>query len=234
MKVLTLNTWLIPWETDYKVRREKLVEYLKKEDFDVINLQEVWFTRDVKFITESLPKYSASYAHNKVFNHSGLLTLTKNKVSRFTMNFYSFSKQEQMIKNMKNTVQELWIRRGFMIVETNVKGKKVSILNTHLVNWELPWAKKVNIETTKELQSLMIKKKRAILTGDFNLEVKEVKKITKFDYVKTKSTWDKKNPYIKKGNMTIDFVFYKGLKPVKSSLVKGLADHYGIKTEFIV
>ncbi|MDP3919036.1 MAG: hypothetical protein Q8Q35_04010 [Nanoarchaeota archaeon] len=225
MKVLTLNTWLIPWAKDYRERRNNLVMFLKKEKFDVINLQEVWFNRDVRFIVKSLEKYGYTCSHTLIFNRTGLLTLYKGKKVREGVGYFS--------KIKKYTWKEKIIKRGFLHAKVKFKEGDLEIVNTHLINYELPWAKEENQRLFRKLQDYISSMSRVVMTGDFNLEIKDRDKVKKLNYIKTKVTWEKKNPYTNlKKDMKLDYIFYNELIPKSNKLVKELSDHNGISVTF--
>ena len=226
MRVLTLNTWLVPWAKDKKERRKKIVNFLKEKDYDVINLQEVWFFLDKYYFISRLKSYGYESSGTFFVNKTGLLTFYKGRLLKSSVKYFK--------DNEYNSWKESFARKGSLYLKIKLRGEAYEIVNTHLMDCSLTGSQEVNKDNLKKLMDFIKEKKNVIMTGDFNLFNKNMKKIRTLKFANTEKTFLKsKNKYAEKFNEKLDYVFYKGLKLKSSEIIKkDFSDHYGISVDF--
>lgn len=171
IKVLNLNCWLFPqpFSCDIKRRLNLLVAFIKKENPDIVTLQEVWLNRYVDYLHKRLPDYFAFYSHSFFFNKTGLLTLTKIKPLNSEVFYFPFTK--------KHNFTELLCHKGYLRLTLKLSNSKLDLINTHL--YASFSHASINIPPGQfEIVSKKLNK-NSILCGDFNLEPVQITKLDK-------------------------------------------------------
>lgn len=235
---------------------DKITDFIKREDFDIICMQEVAggniaFRKidNFKYLKESLRDYEGvlvsdtskdnDYYGNAIFFKKTLLLLSKEAffLSGITSHV-DFS-----------TIPPRKVPRNAVIIKLEIGGLKFYVISTHLAWGPTPFDEDYKIEQANRLIS-KIKKlgtKNIILTGDFNL-VKETEIIKKFSKLLNNLTAKNQiaytlNPKIHrlgeeviKEKLTVDYIFAgEKIKVLDFQLVTdNLSDHYGLKLEFEV
>ena len=226
MRIITLNTWLIPWAKDNKKRRKKILDLILEKNFDVINLQEVWSFLDKYYFISRLKEYGFVSSETFFINKTGLLTFYKGRLLKSNVRYFK--------DNEYNNIKEKITKKGTLYLKVKLRGEVYEIVNTHLMDCSLTGSQNINKEHIKDLMKFVSDKKKIIMTGDFNLFSRNMKKLRTLKFANKEKTYLKsKNVYAKKFNDKLDYVFYKSLKVKKSEVVKnGLSDHYGISVDF--
>lgn len=165
IKIASINFWGLPWPLSIKkqFRLNKLISIVKQNDFDIITMQEIWMNSDINKIKKGLPDYHLSSDNNKIFNFSGLVTLTKFKTNNKT--FLPFTDL--------GFHKEFFTKKGLLSVEIIINNKPIRLLNTHLF---FPRSKKQNKTLNIQLSQLnnYLNDKPTILDGDFNTKYSQL------------------------------------------------------------
>lgn len=238
LKILDLNLWMLPapMASDQKRRLQRFVLLAKRTNPDIITLQEVWLRKYITFIRKNLKGYHIHHPSHKVFNRSGLVTLSKEKPSSF--HFHRFPK-------LKGEVRlEKLAGKGYLMINLRFAGKNYHIVNTHLY-CELPGSRKQITEQQLEMLIRLTKKGNWIVCGDLNLDESEFKKLNKGHFTHHTSkvfTYSKNNKYARSRlnkfgirNRKIDYTLIKAdknnLKIHTAVIQKPLvSDHYAVLT----
>lgn len=128
LKILTLNTWLVPLLSQYPEERgKKIAAFIKKEGFDFVFLQEVSSLKLRNLILSLLPQYQAATFPSQPAG-DGLITLSRHplgekKSFRFS-NCFHWAYPLSLIDQTAG--------KGFLITEAKVKKKPFLLINTHL------------------------------------------------------------------------------------------------------
>ncbi len=162
LKILDINLWMLPppLSSDNKKRLSKFVEVVSKLDPDLITLQEIWLIKDVKYLGKSLPDYHIFYSGRKRFNNSGLVILTKKKP--FSEKLFQFRAYH------KEGLIERAARKGYQVIKLRLKGKSISILNTHLYAARKNRANPVTLFQFRTLKRVTARG-NWIISGDLNI-----------------------------------------------------------------
>jgi endonuclease/exonuclease/phosphatase family metal-dependent hydrolase len=228
MKIFTLNTWMLPFNLSKynKKRFSKILDFIKKEEPDIVALQEVWFSKYVEILDQL--DYNMFSQSKKYLNRSGLVTMTKKK---HKAEFVIFPKYNSPLLHKP-------AKRGFH----KLKVGEIYFFNAHL--YIMP-GKESTFIAKKELEIIKKHMKgKCILCGDMNIDKKEFNKINNsyFSYAEnSRNTFSSKNPLLKKwwdpkmvSDKKIDYILVKNPSEFsfKSKVIKeGLSDHYGILAE---
>ncbi|MBT3298610.1 endonuclease/exonuclease/phosphatase family protein [archaeon] len=230
MKIITYNTWQLPFTRDKKLRLIKLVSFLKEQDFDIINLQELWLVKDRNYVMKNFSHYYAIHSFTgPVINKSGLLTLIKKKKGRKIVsqgiNYFPFTKY--------HTLKEKIGKKGYLKIIFSNNNKQINLVNTHTFDISLPGSKLVNESNVSLIEKPILKENKVILSGDFNLCFKDMYKITKFPFVCKEKTYEHDELYVsEKIDDKLDYIFYKGFRKGKHAIIHyGFSDHLGIVCE---
>jgi endonuclease/exonuclease/phosphatase (EEP) superfamily protein YafD len=149
---------------------DKVQEYIRKNKFDIITLQEVVYENKSKF--EELKK---EYPHQAYCEFSGV-------GGEMILSRYPFTNRGNCLKG-----------KGLLWREIDVDGERFSLVTLHL-HWPFPYSQDRQIATlVKELDKI---KGAVILAGDFNASPwsYSVEKIAKASHTKLASgiSWTKK------------------------------------------
>ena len=223
--MLVISTFNI--KNDYfKYKKDKtntILEYLKNNNIDILNLQELYFKLD-KDLSKELSKINykkigkyrgLSIILIKPFNESTPIITNKNivEVSHFKLPFLPSLQKRVMTK---------------IVIKYN--NELVSIYNTHL---DYKYDKVKKKELDKIYKILSNDKNKIILTGDFNLKNNKdifnnfVAKLEKLGIIRI--PLDEKTLKQSQYNRAIDHVFIsKDFKVIDKEVIKTLdiSDHY--------
>ncbi|MFH1326874.1 MAG: endonuclease/exonuclease/phosphatase family protein [archaeon] len=196
LKIISLNIWGLPWpfSPSLKTRFKKIVKFLKKENPDIIFLQECWFFSHVKKLKKEFPNYY--FSHYKRFligNQSGLVTMTKKKP--LGIKFFMFPRPTT------ERVDEFVSGKGILVTEIKLNGSNIFLINTHTFSRLYHKHKEVLFNQLKILKRIIKKYPSLIFVGDLNLTEKEFSNWNEnfMSYVFPKNpALDPKNPYRKK------------------------------------
>jgi exonuclease III len=226
MKILSLNCNLVHWKFHHSKKIKQLLEKIVALHPDMICLQEVFFKRDAKKITNYLEKEGYKY----FYHTKNLLTVSKHKISN--KGFKIFEKQGKLFSY---SYLDVLYRKAFQyfFLEKN----KVFIVNTHMLSGA--GERKSHYGETRKLQILEIlrkvkEKKKVIILGDFNFTQKsKPHEITIKDGFKAASRNIKKSTF-PEGRVKIDHIFTKGIKKTRTKIVNvgTSTDHRGLIINF--
>lgn len=127
LRLLTLNTWGTPYSSDVPVRMDATAALIKREQPDIIALQEVFLEPSRKQLLKAL---SDEWPHQHAFLSgmlgSGLLTLSRYPI--LDVNFYTF--------RMSGKPERIWQgdfygRKGIGVVRLNTPDGLLDVYNTH-------------------------------------------------------------------------------------------------------
>lgn len=175
MKIFNLNCWILPppFSKENKSRIKNIIHEIKKHNPDIIALQEVWLNKYVKIIKRSFPEYYFYHSNNPLFNKTGLITATKIK---------PLEKETSLFKITKNhNIEERLGKKGFHKIKLK---KDLYFYNTHLYCPKKESDDKIVFSEFNLIQE-EIGKNKSILSGDLNIEEKNLSKLNK------KFTYDK-------------------------------------------
>ncbi len=193
LKFFDLNCWLLPFgfSRKNKFRKEEIVSAIQRKNPDIVALQEVWLIKDVNYFKEHLKKYHSLYSDSRLFNKSGLLTLTKIKPSESKRFIFPIEKKSSFIESFAS--------KGVHSLNLDFKGKKIHIINVHLY---FPIKKEDKLIDFAELGFLKkLIKKDTIVLGDLNLTYKTMRRWGKGNFFKLgnrKPTYSSNDLYAKK------------------------------------
>lgn len=239
MKILTLNCWLLPRpiSCDAPARVTRITDLIKKEQPDVVALQEVWLVSHIKRLAEELKEYVFFFTDNKWFNTSGLVTAVKKTryiVAKFEQDFFS-SKSLPFV--------EKFSQKGMHIVTL----QELTIVNTHLFDGN--YGKSAELKNTTAGQSTLnqlgeiLSKETSLVVGDLNIDQSFLTSLSLFKHnfsyqISPKPTVSVKNEYTNaRWNKTIvdskfDYILAtlgSGLKVTEEVLdTYKLSDHYPV------
>ncbi|MDP3966469.1 MAG: hypothetical protein Q8Q04_02980 [archaeon] len=234
VKIFNLNCWLLPppISVENKKRLSKIISLIKREDPDIITLQEVWLKKYVRKIKRELPGYFFLSLKSPLFNKSGLLFGSKFKPLSFAQEYFPFTGG--------HSIREKIGSKGYQLAEVF---PDIYVLNTQLYAPEKKSEMKITVSELMEIQKVALGKK-VILSGDLNLEEKIFFKVnTSFDYNSLgKFTVAIKNKYTGKmfnkfheHDKTIDYIIKTENAPVlRVDIVNPVevSDHYAMIGKF--
>lgn len=179
LKIITLNVWRY---YEWKKRKQEVINFLKKEDADIILFQEAASSEKSKWknqIEEINEKLNYKFL---AFEKLMKMKRWHEKPIDYEM-YYGFGilsryniKKTELIK-LKHINKDKDF--GFMYVNIEINGKKINILNVHFENTD-EGSKRHLSETLKWCDKNKI---FPIIAGDFNMkEIKILKKIAEKKY----------------------------------------------------
>ncbi len=217
--IATFNLWKNCG--DFPNRIYEIPNFLN--DLDCICLQEDF----------NSPEFSSSKTINKKLNyHEITLPIRKKQRDKIpsTSNLTILSKHKP--KNIKEIIfdKNSEDERGALFIQLEHKGKKISILNTHLTN--LSQHARVK-QIVKLINTINCKKSDLFLIcGDMNATPpsKEIKLIKNCGFTSTndKATYNE--------GLILDYIFYKTNFRVENKsdiIIKNLSDHHCLKNSFL-
>lgn len=234
---------------------QNIAEFAKKENFDILNFQEVsgkkynGFGDDsVRLMKKHFPRHHFSQAFNWRDKHDpkiygSIATLSRKNIHILESKIIHLKKY-QIIDQKNAKFQDRPHCALSQKIKTN--GKPIQIINTHLVWGPTPKDTKYKTKQNQKLVSYIKSLKIPfILSGDFNLDpssqiVKAVGKIAvdvgkKY---KIKNTLNPRVYYAKHlfpPGLVVDYIFVSKKIKIKSCRVlenENLSDHLGIAAEF--
>ncbi|MDD5331961.1 MAG: endonuclease/exonuclease/phosphatase family protein [Candidatus Nanoarchaeia archaeon] len=231
-KVAQLNFWGLPWPFSVwrKTRLEDLVEFIQKNDVDLINLNEVWLGQDICYLKMKLKNYHFSHNRFDNVNDSGLVTISKYPVK--FKRFIPFDKSE------------IFSGKGILISEMEVDKKKIKVVNTHFFHSRKLHRSHI-VKNQLERVKNYLDEFPTIVAGDFNLNYDKVK-FPLFKLISKVSipTLNKDNRYTHKLfnglysiNLKCDLIFSNfKTKVLRKEVYRKplLSDHYLILSEIVI
>jgi sphingomyelin phosphodiesterase 2 len=129
LKILTLNCWGIPYFSKKRAQRIKaIINTIKKSDWDVVALQEVWLKNDrLKIEREAGFKFVTSFENKKLIG-SGMMLLSRYEI--LETSFYEFC-----AKGLSYKLKEFDFHTGKGIGFASIKTPfgVIPFFNTHLI-----------------------------------------------------------------------------------------------------
>jgi len=240
MKIVTLNVWRY---FDWEKRKDKVIDFLKKQKADIIFLQEAAYDdrlknkwpNQVEEINETLKYKSTFYGKirdmKKWFQepidwkmHYGLGILTK----------YTITKKKLVILSHV----ELDKNFGFLHIELQTSQGKIDIVNVHLENTD-----RGSKEQLEYILNWCEKKKiKPIIAGDFNMRITDNLKLANKKYhvsyfIKPYKSFMPTKHTTTKVPLTIDYILahkskfdMSNVKCVKTKI----SDHYPLLAKIII
>ncbi len=179
IKIITINVWrYYEWEN----RKQKLIDFLKKENADIILFQEAASSEKSKW-KDQIDEINEEAGYEfSAFEKLTRMTKWHEKPIDYEM-YYGFGilsrykiKKTELIK-LKHVVKEKDF--GFMHITINISGKDLDLLSVHFENTD-EGSKQQLKETLKWCNK---RKVSPIIAGDFNMkETKTLKEIAGKDY----------------------------------------------------
>lgn len=169
LKILSWNIYMLPRfikNTGKIERAQQIGSYLKNSDYDVIVFQEAFHSKARKIIGQQLNPlfpYSAGPANRQTFSlstNSGLWILSKYPIS-----------QSKAIKFTNRCGIDAFSRKGALLVELDVNGKKVQVVDTHLQSCGPEWIRQSQCVELSNKMLIPLQKNGVpqIVCGDFNI-----------------------------------------------------------------
>lgn len=235
---------------------DKITDFIKREDFDIICMQEVAggniaFRKidNFKYLKEFLPDYEGVLVSDtsKDYDYYGNAIFFKKTLRLLSKEAFFLSGVTSHVDFSSIPPQK--VPRNAVIIKLEINGLKFYVISTHLAWGPTPFDEDYKIEQASRLIR-KIKKfgtKNIILTGDFNL-VSSTQIVKNFSKLLTNLTEKNKltytlNPTIHrvgkeviKRKLAVDYIFTgEKIKVLDFQLVTdNLSDHYGLKLEFEV
>lgn len=187
LTVITFNVQGVPsFSEKTRYRFKKITRALKKEDADIINLQEVFTYRNLNILKSCLKNYPYfGYSKFILGPRGGVVTFSKIPLKKEKYIPYS-SVNLLKSKLLKTFRRNMLTGKGILVTRIDgldsdeLKKAPIFILNTHLIaNSSNDWSKKnsfncVYLDQIEKLTSAIRSLKNyavLILSGDFNIPV---------------------------------------------------------------
>lgn len=235
-KIFSQNMWMLPFwiSAQNKQRLTRLISFINSQDFDLIALQEVWLSKDVRRIIDSVDsKYYAFHHPLGTSNPSGLLVLSKQKPSASSYSLFPITTQHNW--------EERRGKKGFIKLDLEINGIKVSVVNTHLYAAKSELDEHIITDQLNIIMTSLADYPNAMIMGDLNLDIGKNPIGHSFvhDLSDTKNSIDKANIYQQqrlnkksKDQKRIDHILLKTDQSwrIRSRLLTDpvLSDHYGV------
>jgi len=234
IKLFNLNCWLLPtgFSSENHSRLDKIIKLIKKENPDIITLQEVWTNDSIAKIKKELKDYKIIYSKNLIFNRTGLVTGLRMPHKSHKVEFYPLSESHSPLERLA--------RKGYQIINLD---EELTLVNTHLYNPTNKREKEITKKQCKYLLDLTnrLDWKKVVIIGDFNLSRKEIYRLGGninfgsdeylIDISENKYIFYRGNKH-KKYNDRIDYLLYNKKNDLnirtKLLLEEKLSDHYPI------
>ena len=242
LKVLTQNLWLLPFPLSIhnKERLTKFIKVVKKIKPDIIALQEVWLNSHIEYLKNHLKTYHLTVFNNKLFNRSGLVTLSKIKPISSSVHHFNTRKLHSLI--------EKTVHKGFQKIILPVKNQALTLINCHLYHEITQKRTQIIKKQFKELKKLL-KNKEALILGDLNMCWKTFLKLNKQfflhgnsdDHTRTSSNYYQNVRFNRfmDTNKKEDYILFRSLKKtpvIKTKVIKTpiISDHHAVVGEIII
>jgi endonuclease/exonuclease/phosphatase family metal-dependent hydrolase len=185
LKVFTYNAFMLPWYASNSSQNERaklIADYLLKEDFDVICLQEVFTRKSYKIITRKLNDkyYNTGRPYRKwyKFVNSGLVIYSKYPI--VDQRFYRY-------RGLKHA--DGLSSKGILAVTLEIdkdNDKYVQLINTHLQaqqgkKYERIRKRNYQLIKDKIINGYHNKDYPLILTGDYNIDQHDTDEFKPFE-----------------------------------------------------
>lgn len=171
LKVVSWNVFLRPhavFKDGQQERVDAIADVLLEENYDVIGLQEVFDKtsrkRLIERLTEKFPYYAGPSDRGLFKISNGLMIFSKHPII-----------SHSMIKYSKAAAGDRMARKGALLVELEVNGKAVQVVNTHAQSKAERKYQRIRNSQYKELEEgLLAAHARAgvpqIIVGDMNTD----------------------------------------------------------------
>jgi endonuclease/exonuclease/phosphatase family metal-dependent hydrolase len=171
LKIMTFNIWDLPlwFNKERRARIGKVADYLKRQDADIICLQETWDAENQQFLREKMsPEFFCAYGEYRsqkrwlkdLSNFCGGLMI----FSRFPIDgeaFFPFWR-------LNYSPTEMVGHKGFLEAIVETPWGKIRVVDTHLHSWTF-WGGKFRLRQLKKIMNHLGKDgSPVILCGDFN------------------------------------------------------------------
>ncbi len=172
MKILTQNCWGVP-KRNRRGRFDIIAGTIGNRPYDVVCLQEIFFSRWYKQSFAALEKYCHSYQKGVITMKGGLLTLTGQQPKEVA--FHRYQVQGNLFSQQ---VTDAALGKGFLetIIEDEESQEELTIINVHNVSIYRPnHVQEMHLLAQSEQLFRHVKNKiengrKIILAGDFNFE----------------------------------------------------------------
>ncbi|NTV24408.1 MAG: endonuclease/exonuclease/phosphatase family protein [Nanoarchaeota archaeon] len=235
MKILNANMWLLPFRISKhnNKRIKRIIEIIRKEEPDIVTLQEVWEAKHIWFMEQVLGYHCSSFA--KRFNPTGLVTFSRSKPSSAQVFYYTRPEKSNLVEGL--------VKKGALCTEIEVEGKSIYIYNTHLY---CAFSRKEFWVTIKQFNELKaFSKQPCIVCGDLNLTLDMFEEENNGFYNRAEDidvTFSEKNPYKKwwdpnkPKDRKLDYILSHGMDvSFKSRKIdETISDHDGIVSEVMI
>lgn len=166
MKIITWNCCLPPWSLTRKRRIPEIVNEMKRQDADVICLQEVFFRSDGRYIVAKL----RSAGFQDFFQFKNLLIASKYHLSR--KQSFVFEAQGDLFSW---AILDVIYEKGFQLVEFSHNGELLWLVNAHLLSANAVQVHAARYQSVREKQieqilSVMDTAQTGVVVGDMNFE----------------------------------------------------------------
>ncbi|MDD5527599.1 MAG: endonuclease/exonuclease/phosphatase family protein [Patescibacteria group bacterium] len=171
LKIITYNIWDLPlwFNKERQARIAKVAEFLKKQNADIVCLQETWDAENQNLLQKMMgPDYFCAFGEKKSQKHwlknfsnfcGGLMIFSKFPVSE--ENFFPFPR-------LNYSFTEMCGHKGFLEAVLETPWGKLRMIDTHLHSW-IFWGKKFRLKQLRKIMSrLEANDLPVILAGDFN------------------------------------------------------------------
>ena len=174
LTALTANLMLFPppFYTDQHEKIEEFARLVRSLNPDIIFLQEIWDNHSLYELIRKFADYHAVLMPSPLFNHAGLLTLSRFKPERSLAWSYPLT--------LHHNFEELIARKGLLLAEINFAGEKIALLNTHLYSAGLGVPFKPSFGQFAILQRhIELLAELTVVGGDLNLQPQELEPLLK-------------------------------------------------------
>lgn len=165
ISIATLNLWGLPWPFSiHKTRRlQDFFALVRREQFHIIALQEVFLRSDVQAIQRALPEYHVFAKTNTVSNVSGLVLLS----------LFDLTDCRLTLFDMPIFHKEIPSRKGLLQARIHINDKEITLCDTHLYFGGRKKLHTLQHQQFKQLRELL-PTTPTILCGDFNVDYHQV------------------------------------------------------------
>ncbi|MBU1108261.1 MAG: endonuclease/exonuclease/phosphatase family protein [Candidatus Riflebacteria bacterium] len=164
IKALSINMLLfpVPFFFNQAQRIAAFARSARQLDPDIIFLQEVWDNNSLALLIAAFPGYYSIYTAGIGYNYSGLLILSRFPAKKASAKRFAVS--------LKHNVEELIAQKGFILVETTIRGQPFYLLNTHLYSADRSKLYRPNLVQFSRVADIVENlPAAAIIGGDMNL-----------------------------------------------------------------
>ena len=191
LKIGTINFWggstLL---VKNKSRRfEDLASLIKKEEFDILALQEVWSKADAKRLAEIFEDYNFYFEKGIFSNKFGLVLMSRFKIKNRAVN--KFPRKFSWSGFFRKFVfKESFFAKGYQMCTLDDMG--LTVINAHF--YYSVDKRQLDLE---KLFGKNLKRGNMVICGDFNCDYTNIDLPTGFEFVSDvdEPTLSSKNPY---------------------------------------